>query len=105
MFPSYHRSTIVFDLFLMRLTSSGISRVMKEGIQLPTIVVVGDRSSGKSSVPESLAGIGLPRGRGIRTGVPLIMRLQHHTAPEPELSPGVRVAKQYLPVRPKSPTP
>ncbi|KAJ8646708.1 hypothetical protein MRB53_008456 [Persea americana] len=41
--------------------------VMKEGIQLPTIVVVGDQSSGKSSVLESLAGISLPRGQGICT--------------------------------------
>ncbi|KAB5563786.1 hypothetical protein DKX38_003840 [Salix brachista] len=61
-------------------------QVMKEGIQLPNIVVVGDQSSGKSSVLESLAGISLPRGQGICTRVPLIMRLQHHTAPEPELS-------------------
>ncbi|KAJ6416097.1 hypothetical protein OIU84_004824 [Salix udensis] len=61
-------------------------QVMKEGIQLPTIVVVGDQSSGKSSVLESLAGINLPRGQGICTRVPLIMRLQHHSATEPELS-------------------
>ncbi|WCJ27679.1 Interferon-induced GTP-binding protein Mx [Euphorbia peplus] len=61
-------------------------KVTKEGIQLPTIVVVGDQSSGKSSVLESLAGISLPRGQGICTRVPLIMRLQHHTAPKPELS-------------------
>ncbi|XP_021822547.1 dynamin-related protein 4C-like [Prunus avium] len=60
--------------------------VMEEGIQLPTIVVVGDQSSGKSSVLESLAGISLPRGQGICTRVPLIMRLQHHSDPEPELS-------------------
>ncbi|KAF5727253.1 hypothetical protein HS088_TW22G00942 [Tripterygium wilfordii] len=59
--------------------------VMKEGIQLPTIVVVGDQSSGKSSVLESLAGINLPRGQGICTRVPLVMRLQHHQIPEPEL--------------------
>ncbi|BFG20499.1 hypothetical protein CerSpe_067730 [Prunus speciosa] len=63
-----------------------ILMVMEEGIQLPTIVVVGDQSSGKSSVLESLAGISLPRGQGICTRVPLIMRLQHHSDPEPELS-------------------
>uniref|UniRef100_A0A0D9VWA4 Dynamin-type G domain-containing protein n=1 Tax=Leersia perrieri TaxID=77586 RepID=A0A0D9VWA4_9ORYZ len=50
--------------------------VSQEGIQLPTIVVVGDQSSGKSSVLESLAGISLPRGQGICTRVPLVMRLQ-----------------------------
>ena len=59
--------------------------VAKEGIQLPTIVVVGDQSSGKSSVLESLAGISLPRGQGICTRVPLIMRLQHHPTLEPVL--------------------
>lgn len=59
---------------------------MKEGIQLPTIVVVGDQSSGKSSVLESLAGISLPRGQGICTRVPLIMRLQHKPDLTPELS-------------------
>ncbi|KAK7318863.1 hypothetical protein RJT34_03570 [Clitoria ternatea] len=59
--------------------------IAKEGIQLPTIVVVGDQSSGKSSVLESLAGISLPRGQGICTRVPLIMRLQNHPLPKPEL--------------------
>lgn len=52
--------------------------VTQEGISLPTIVVVGDQSSGKSSVLESLAGICLPRGQGICTRVPLVMRLKHH---------------------------
>ncbi|GMH13070.1 hypothetical protein Nepgr_014911 [Nepenthes gracilis] len=60
-------------------------KVMAEGIQLPTIVVVGDQSSGKSSVLESLAEISLPRGQGICTRVPLIMRLQNHSDPLPEL--------------------
>ncbi|XP_062094795.1 putative dynamin-related protein 4A [Humulus lupulus] len=59
--------------------------VMEEGVQLPTIVVVGDQSSGKSSVIQSLAGINLPRGQGICTRVPLIMRLQNHSSPLPEL--------------------
>ncbi|KFK40776.1 hypothetical protein AALP_AA2G039400 [Arabis alpina] len=59
--------------------------VMREGIQLPTIVVVGDQSSGKSSVLESLAGISLPRGQGICTRVPLVMRLQRSPSPEPQI--------------------
>ncbi|XP_010510940.1 PREDICTED: dynamin-related protein 4C-like [Camelina sativa] len=59
--------------------------VMREGIQLPTIVVVGDQSSGKSSVLESLAGISLPRGQGICTRVPLVMRLQRSLSPDPEI--------------------
>ncbi|KAK7369171.1 hypothetical protein VNO80_11206 [Phaseolus coccineus] len=59
--------------------------IAKEGIQLPSIVVVGDQSSGKSSVLESLAGISLPRGQGICTRVPLVMRLQNHPLPSPEL--------------------
>ncbi|KAG6752350.1 hypothetical protein POTOM_044574 [Populus tomentosa] len=59
--------------------------VMKEGIQLPTIVVVGDQSSGKSSVLESLACINLPRGDGICTRVPLIVRLKHHPSLVPEI--------------------
>uniref|UniRef100_A0A2N9F8Q7 Dynamin-type G domain-containing protein n=1 Tax=Fagus sylvatica TaxID=28930 RepID=A0A2N9F8Q7_FAGSY len=59
--------------------------ITREGIELPTIVVVGDQSSGKSSVLESLAGINLPRGLGICTRVPLIMRLQHQPLPQPEL--------------------
>ncbi|XAR64692.1 Dynamin GTPase [Bertholletia excelsa] len=60
-------------------------KIAQEGIQLPTIVVVGDQSSGKSSVLESLAGINLPRGQGICTRVPLIMRLHHHASPCPNL--------------------
>ncbi|GMH13073.1 hypothetical protein Nepgr_014914 [Nepenthes gracilis] len=60
-------------------------KVMTEGIHLPTIVVVGDQSSGQSSVLESLAEISLPRGQGICTRVPLIMRLQNHSDPRPEL--------------------
>ncbi|KAJ7570156.1 hypothetical protein O6H91_01G108500 [Diphasiastrum complanatum] len=56
-----------------KLRSLGVTQ---EGIQLPTIVVVGDQSHGKSSVLESLAEITLPRRQGIATRVPLILRLQ-----------------------------
>ncbi|GJV70027.1 dynamin-related protein 4C [Tanacetum coccineum] len=60
--------------------------ISKRGIPLPTIVVVGDQSSGKSSVLESLAGISLPRERGICTRVPLVMRLQHHEEDVPKFT-------------------
>ncbi|KAL4580149.1 hypothetical protein LXL04_016330 [Taraxacum kok-saghyz] len=60
-------------------------KVTQEGIPLPTIVVVGDQSSGKSSVLESLARISLPRGQNICTRVPLIMRLQNHPDSHSEL--------------------
>ncbi|XP_074603228.1 dynamin related protein 1 isoform X2 [Brevipalpus obovatus] len=47
-----------------------------ETIQLPQIVVVGNQSSGKSSVLESLVGRDfLPRGAGIVTRRPLILQL------------------------------
>ena len=35
----------------------------ESNIKLPSIVVVGDQSSGKSSVLEALSGVALPRGR------------------------------------------
>ncbi|KAM3288306.1 hypothetical protein P3S67_021736 [Capsicum chacoense] len=65
--------------------------IMQEGIQLPTIIVVGDQSSGKSSVLESLAGITLRKGQGICTRVPLIMRLQN----DPQFSTAPHLCLEY----------
>ena len=36
-----------------------------QDVSLPSIVVVGDQSSGKSSVLEALSGVQLPRGSGM----------------------------------------
>ncbi|KAI7800934.1 putative interferon-induced GTP-binding protein Mx1, partial [Triplophysa rosa] len=47
-----------------------------EDIGLPSIAVVGDQSSGKSSVLEALSGIALPRGSGMVTRCPLELKLQ-----------------------------
>ena len=51
------------------------SLLQSEPIKLPTIVVVGDQSSGKSSVLEALSGVSLPRGQNITTRCPLVLRL------------------------------
>ncbi|XP_059153710.1 dynamin-1-like protein isoform X2 [Physella acuta] len=52
--------------------------VGSETIQLPQIVVLGNQSSGKSSVLETLVGHDfLPRGTGIVTRRPLVLQLLH----------------------------
>ncbi|XP_071210492.1 interferon-induced GTP-binding protein Mx2-like [Salvelinus alpinus] len=48
---------------------------IEKELPLPTIAVVGDQSSGKSSVLESLSGVALPRGTGIVTRCPLLLKL------------------------------
>ncbi|XP_027012048.2 interferon-induced GTP-binding protein Mx2-like [Tachysurus fulvidraco] len=47
-----------------------------EDLALPTIAVIGDQSSGKSSVLEALSGVALPRGSGIVTRCPLELKLR-----------------------------
>lgn len=48
----------------------------REKIDIPKIVVVGDQSSGKSSVLESISGIPLPRGENTVTKCPIIIQLR-----------------------------
>ncbi|XP_073724823.1 interferon-induced GTP-binding protein Mx3-like isoform X2 [Misgurnus anguillicaudatus] len=48
-------------------------------MSLPTIVVIGDQSSGKSSVLEALSGVALPRGSGMVTRCPLELKLRKVT--------------------------
>ena len=51
-----------------------------------SIVVIGDQSSGKSSVLESLVQIGLPRGENIVTRMPIILQcrcLKENTTEKP----------------------
>ncbi|KAB5523371.1 hypothetical protein PHYPO_G00151780 [Pangasianodon hypophthalmus] len=49
---------------------------VEEDLSLPTIAVIGDQSSGKSSVLEALSGVALPRGSGIVTRCPLELKLR-----------------------------
>lgn len=47
-----------------------------EGVVFPTVVVVGDQSSGKSTLLEALSLVELPKGSGIVTRCPLVLRLR-----------------------------
>ncbi|XP_017313299.1 interferon-induced GTP-binding protein Mx [Ictalurus punctatus] len=49
---------------------------IEKDLALPSIAVVGDQSSGKSSVLEALSGVALPRGSGIVTRCPLELKLR-----------------------------
>ncbi|NXJ61981.1 MX protein, partial [Rostratula benghalensis] len=49
---------------------------IENDLALPAIAVIGDQSSGKSSVLEALSGIALPRGNGIVTRCPLELKLK-----------------------------
>uniref|UniRef100_A0A8D2D704 Dynamin-type G domain-containing protein n=1 Tax=Sciurus vulgaris TaxID=55149 RepID=A0A8D2D704_SCIVU len=49
---------------------------VEQDLPLPAIAVIGDQSSGKSSVLEALSGVALPRGSGIVTRCPLVLRMK-----------------------------
>ncbi|XP_068126850.1 interferon-induced GTP-binding protein Mx2-like isoform X2 [Hyperolius riggenbachi] len=49
---------------------------VEKEVGLPAIAVIGDQSSGKSSVLEALSGVCLPRGSGIVTRCPLELKLK-----------------------------
>ncbi|KFQ34450.1 Interferon-induced GTP-binding protein Mx, partial [Mesitornis unicolor] len=49
---------------------------LEKDLALPAIAVIGDQSSGKSSVLEALSGIAFPRGNGIVTRCPLELKLK-----------------------------
>ncbi|XP_063078278.1 interferon-induced GTP-binding protein Mx2-like [Engraulis encrasicolus] len=53
-----------------------------QDLALPSIAVIGDQSSGKSSVLEALSGVALPRGSGMVTRCPLELRLKKIKAGE-----------------------
>uniref|UniRef100_A0A8C0IVD6 Uncharacterized protein n=1 Tax=Chelonoidis abingdonii TaxID=106734 RepID=A0A8C0IVD6_CHEAB len=55
---------------------------VEKDLALPAIAVIGDQSSGKSSVLEALSGVALPRG-SITTRCPLVLRLKK-LAPQQE---------------------
>ncbi|XP_068449701.1 interferon-induced GTP-binding protein Mx-like isoform X2 [Clinocottus analis] len=55
---------------------------VEKDLALPAIAVIGDQSSGKSSVLEALSGVALPRGSGIVTRCPLELKMKRRRAGE-----------------------
>ncbi|NXC49522.1 MX protein, partial [Penelope pileata] len=49
---------------------------IEKDLALPAVAVIGDQSSGKSSVLEALSGVALPRGNGIVTRCPLELKMK-----------------------------
>mmetsp|Transcript_1525 Transcript_1525/g.2891 ORF Transcript_1525/g.2891 Transcript_1525/m.2891 type:complete len:790 (+) Transcript_1525:17-2386(+) len=72
---------------LMRLVN-GLRRdgLAKQGIALPQIAVVGDQSSGKSSVLENITGIPFPKGQGTVTKCPTRITIRFCARPNGSFS-------------------
>ncbi|XP_065137921.1 interferon-induced GTP-binding protein Mx3 [Paramisgurnus dabryanus] len=73
---TFHNPFIESVQPLIELIDSLRSIGIDKDIGLPSIAVVGDQSSGKSSVLEALSGVALPRGSGIVTRCPLELKLR-----------------------------
>ncbi|XP_078088030.1 interferon-induced GTP-binding protein Mx-like [Mustelus asterias] len=68
----YEEKVRVYINTIDEMRSMGIDKEFS----LPTIAVIGDQSSGKSSVLEMLSDVALPRGNGIVTRCPLELKLK-----------------------------
>ena len=52
------------------------NKMIENEIAIPTTVVIGDQSSGKSSVMESICKINLPKGEDMVTKCPIVLQLR-----------------------------
>ncbi|KAG2440608.1 hypothetical protein HYH02_010187 [Chlamydomonas schloesseri] len=72
----YHRVSARVLGIANHLRSLGVDSALK----VPTLVIAGDQSSGKSSVVEAIAGVALPRSDGTCTRCPTEVRMRTHAA-------------------------
>ena len=63
-----------------------------------SIVVIGDQSSGKSSVLESLVQIGLPRGENIVTRMPIVLQCRSLRTTNVKDFPHAKVGSNSFPI-------
>eukprot|EP00058_Branchiostoma_floridae_P023178 XP_002608668.1 hypothetical protein BRAFLDRAFT_58103 [Branchiostoma floridae] len=75
---TYREKVRPFIDLVDELRASGLDR----DVTLPSVVVIGDQSAGKSSCLEAMSGVQLPRGSGIVTRCPLELRLKKSQDPE-----------------------
>ncbi|XP_066282386.1 interferon-induced GTP-binding protein Mx3-like [Branchiostoma lanceolatum] len=69
---NYQEKVRPFIDLVDELRANGLDR----DVSLPSVVVIGDQSAGKSSTLEAISGVQLPRGSGIVTRCPLELRLK-----------------------------
>ncbi|XP_066269316.1 interferon-induced GTP-binding protein Mx3-like [Branchiostoma lanceolatum] len=74
---TYREKVRPFIDLVDELRASGLDR----DVTLPSVVVIGDQSAGKSSCLEAISGVQLPRGSGIVTRCPLELRLKKSQDP------------------------
>lgn len=75
--------------FMGDWTRAGLSKY----VDLPMVCVLGDTSSGKSSVMSSLIGLELPSASSLTTKCPILIQLQHTTPDQPQ--PQARIDIQW----------
>ena len=68
----YDRQVRPFIDLVDSLRNSGVD----QDLNLPSIAVIGDQSTGKSSVLEAISGVHLPRGQGMMTKCALELRMK-----------------------------
>ena len=68
----YDRQVRPFIDLVDSLRNSGVD----QDLNLPSIAVIGDQSTGKSSVLEAISGVHLPRGQGMMTRCALELRMK-----------------------------
>ncbi|XP_078591660.1 interferon-induced GTP-binding protein Mx3-like [Branchiostoma floridae x Branchiostoma japonicum] len=92
---NYQEKVRPFIDLVDELRANGLDR----DVSLPSVVVIGDQSAGKSSTLEAISGVQLPRGSGIVTRCPLELRLKKSQKKDVPWKGCIRYVKKKKDVR------
>eukprot|EP00058_Branchiostoma_floridae_P011338 XP_002596826.1 hypothetical protein BRAFLDRAFT_99722 [Branchiostoma floridae] len=92
---NYQEKVRPFIDLVDELRANGLDR----DVSLPSVVVIGDQSAGKSSTLEAISGVQLPRGSGIVTRCPLELRLKKSQKKDAPWKGCIRYVKNKKDVR------